>query len=411
MRPRIFALVIVLITGWFSLPILAAGDDALPPIDKKDLRYDGKDFAYWQSYLMTELKEERQLEALKALGAFAVRGYGREAAAAVVQFAERYDINYSKEISDTVSAAGADGVPVVIDGLKRKKARPFCRWHLSSKCPCTLAHYRALLALLSHDDWQVRVTAASVLGTQEEGRAEWLSEEKTRRSVADALGKIVADRRFGADGDRDAVRLLGSLGKDAAASVPALLFLLEAPPPKKYSTIPEYAALALGEIGADADKVVPALIRALESKESDLRSAAARGLGKFGPQARKAAPRLWAVVNQRPEKSAPPTMSSPYVVVAAKEDPPLETSETYVDMVIALSLLGEPPAKLAPRLASTLDWHMGPDRRVRVLDALARMGPEAREALPALERMSDDRDDVPQARDRAIRAIRAKDGK
>src|SRR5262245_61994396 len=52
---------------------------------REDLRYDGKPFAYWETFPRTELKAERRIEALRAMAAFGSRGYAKEATAALVE--------------------------------------------------------------------------------------------------------------------------------------------------------------------------------------------------------------------------------------------------------------------------------------------------------------------------------------
>ncbi len=65
-----------------------------PGADPRDrLRYDGKSFSYWQAYLQSELKQERRVDALRAMAEFGTRGYAKEAASAVVELLQDYDNN------------------------------------------------------------------------------------------------------------------------------------------------------------------------------------------------------------------------------------------------------------------------------------------------------------------------------
>src|SRR5262245_11244935 len=59
-------------------------------LKREAFRYDGKSFDEWRNSLQTELKPERRVEALKALRAFAVKGYAGEAAAAAIQVMADY---------------------------------------------------------------------------------------------------------------------------------------------------------------------------------------------------------------------------------------------------------------------------------------------------------------------------------
>jgi hypothetical protein len=54
--------------------------------DSKTLLYGRKGFEHWHDTLATELKPDRQIEALQALGAFAANGRSREAATAIAAF-------------------------------------------------------------------------------------------------------------------------------------------------------------------------------------------------------------------------------------------------------------------------------------------------------------------------------------
>ncbi|MBI3406810.1 MAG: hypothetical protein HY040_00450 [Planctomycetes bacterium] len=71
------ALILVFGTGGVS-----AQDSAKSK--KEDLRYDGKDFNYWREYWQTELKPERRLEAVRAMGMFGMNGYANEAARSII---------------------------------------------------------------------------------------------------------------------------------------------------------------------------------------------------------------------------------------------------------------------------------------------------------------------------------------
>jgi RNA polymerase sigma factor (sigma-70 family) len=63
-------------------------EDGVP---KEDLRYGGKAFREWRIVLITDLKPDVRIEAMKALGAFGSNGYGAEATAFIVQTMKKYD--------------------------------------------------------------------------------------------------------------------------------------------------------------------------------------------------------------------------------------------------------------------------------------------------------------------------------
>jgi hypothetical protein len=123
--PRLFALVCCLFLA--PGPTAGAEPPAEQPIKKERLRYDGKSFEQWRDELQTELKPSRRAEALKALEAFANKGYAAEAAAAALDAMGDYDHCYREgqewaeaaEAADRVfKAAGAAARPVLLRGLK-----------------------------------------------------------------------------------------------------------------------------------------------------------------------------------------------------------------------------------------------------------------------------------------------------
>lgn len=55
------------------------------PINREALRYDGKTFDQWRTYLHTELKPKLRVEAIEALTTFATNGYERDATRAIAK--------------------------------------------------------------------------------------------------------------------------------------------------------------------------------------------------------------------------------------------------------------------------------------------------------------------------------------
>ena len=58
---------------------------------KANLRYDGKTFEQWRNTWSTELSTTKRLEAIRALAAFGRAGYGKEAAATILDVAGQYE--------------------------------------------------------------------------------------------------------------------------------------------------------------------------------------------------------------------------------------------------------------------------------------------------------------------------------
>ncbi len=111
----------------------------------KELRYDGKPFAYWQTYCRTELKPERRIEALRALATLGENGYAEAAAPVIVEIAGLYpeeqhwiswvvdpdDVKIVNgkvvlEARDASLRIGAAMVPALLKGLDEPRTCQFC---------------------------------------------------------------------------------------------------------------------------------------------------------------------------------------------------------------------------------------------------------------------------------------------
>lgn len=150
-----------------------------------------------------------------------------------------------------------------------------------------------------------------------------------------------------------AVVTLGAIGPDASPAVKPLIDLLA----DKDEGTRQRAAVALGKIGPKALPAVPALAKLLkQEKNADLRNSAATALGGIGSDARDAVPDL---------------------LVA------LKTKETHDAAAAALVKIGR---RAVPLLAIALeDEATKRDVRVDILTILGDIGPDARDAVPAIK--------------------------
>ncbi len=62
-------------------------------VSRGNLRYDGKSFEQWRDEFRLELNPKRRTEALKAFAAFGAHGYGKEAAQTIVEVMRQYPLN------------------------------------------------------------------------------------------------------------------------------------------------------------------------------------------------------------------------------------------------------------------------------------------------------------------------------
>ncbi len=147
--------------------------------------------------------------------------------------------------------------------------------------------------------------------------------------------------------DRDVLRKRFG---DRPTTVPVLVAALD-------DRDPEVRAAAVWALGAAAEPAVPGLAEALRDEQEAVRTAAAGALGALGPRARSAAP----------------------VLFAALDDPRANVRAAAAQALASLELTAESVSSLAKALGN-------PDGYVRAFAAwsLGNLGPDAREAVPAL---------------------------
>jgi HEAT repeat protein len=386
-----------------------------PAVDKKLLRYDGKDFAYWRTYLQTELKSERRVEALTALAAFGTAGYEKEAVETILTFVRDHRVLTLRDGSDadksvieqtakTLARIGPTALPAIVAGLKDRRSCLFCAAYVIEARPELPAPLQQeVLQTALHEDLEIRWTTVAILDKPSFDRGVLLKESQTRRRLAAALSDLVAYRAESAQelsfGPRDLFELIGSLGADGAPAVPALLSFVKTR--TKAAKDDDYdlraAAEALGQIGTEPERVVPALLAALDHPHIGVRAVAARAIGKYGPRARFIEPRLWAALKQR--KPVFTATSSGVLSTVGYQTPAVENHATpatkpdtrrpeepavYFEMLNALTLIGEDPGKAVPGLVDVFKM-VDADVRIEICEVFGRIGPKAIEALPALE--------------------------
>jgi RNA polymerase sigma factor (sigma-70 family) len=293
----LFAAILTLGGALTLLGRMAAGEEAATPrVDPKPaapavaqedkapprpgpLRYDGKQFDTWAAVLQTELKAERLIEAIKAMQAFGINGYGKDAARTLIQFAGIYrspfddasaaGIKWStgkdpvlKEVVDALKHIGEPALPAV--QLSFKSTNPILRRLamdvVSSVYPPSDKQkaFAEVRAGLKDSDEGVRYRAVERLQT-------FIPKDKT---ALDALALALKD-------ESSPVRLMaiGSLFSAARASdraVPVLILALRDPD----MDLRRAAANALAQLksrGRGAEVVAAALLEALGKPDHKLR--------------------------------------------------------------------------------------------------------------------------------------------
>lgn len=104
------------------------------PIPREKYRFDGKNFAQWQEYALAELKVQCRVEAIHAMQAFGVRGYGPEAAATIFQILREHcrefpdwgNYEVYNVFKDAFRKIGQPSVAVLLPGLNEPALRELC---------------------------------------------------------------------------------------------------------------------------------------------------------------------------------------------------------------------------------------------------------------------------------------------
>jgi HEAT repeat protein len=198
----------------------------------------------------------------------------------------------------------------------------------------------ALLSALGHQDWRIRMHAASTLG---------LMPDNVECSLPSLVGLLEDPSPLVR---RKAARSIGSFESRAALAVPNLRRAL------RDDEVRGYAAVALGDIGPAAYSAVPDLIESLEDTTNGSRDKAAIALGKIGERAAAAIPALKKALRA--------------------EDANIRWS--------AANALGQIKGAAATTVPALTEALSDEDMFVRYFAAqsLARYGPDAREAVPRL---------------------------
>ena len=252
-----------------------------------------------------------------------------------------------------------------------------------------------LLVALTHDNPVVRGGAATALGRSAEPGAKVFDNLRLRFADDDAYVRAQAVRAWGELGDRAPAALdeLAHLLEDSTARVrAAAVFALgrsSVGPRERVALVAEAledkdpdvrarAAGALVDAGEAAVVVLAKLEVALEDPHRDVKLHAARALGGLGERAQAAAPALCALLDGNDE----------------------DLARTAAEAVGRLGEAGGPCTESLARL-------LGPDfeepLQLAAAAALRRVGPNARAAIPALEKAL--RDGTAKVRAGALNAL------
>jgi HEAT repeat protein len=200
-----------------------------------------------------------------------------------------------------------------------------------------------LCGVLDHEKKDVKIYAIEALGNNGPEAVEGVTALTGKFSDADPVIRL---------------KVIWALSRIGPAAVPGLVPALE----NESAVSRWYAATALGRIGSDAETVVPALVRRLQDEDYRVRQAAARELAHFRPLDE-------SVIN---------------ALVAAIGD-----TSSAVSFNATLTLGGSGRPAVPPLIRYLMNESAA--HRNQAVRALGLIGPDAREAVDILEKISLDR--------------------
>jgi HEAT repeat protein len=171
------------------------------------------------------------------------------------------------------------------------------------------------------------------------------------------------------------------------------------------------AVVALGRIGPPALAAVPDLAVLLQAPEVEIRLASSRSLAQLGPAAKEAAPALQAVLGNEDKvlrvlaAEALLRIDPAHPAAKATLQPLLQDGDPRVRALAAAALIQGDPAQAKELLPVVVNGRID----LEIAEALARLGPVGKPAVPAMRVALDALDNagtIPQ-RQALVRALRA----
>ena len=258
----------------------------------------------------------------------------------------------------------------------------------------------ALIAGLADNRAEIRARIIQILGTEN-----FRSEKRVVSPLVNALGDPDPNVRGNA---ADALRWFG-------AADPAVVAALIRVARENNPAVRRSAISSLGFFAGAAENVVPVLIESLKDRNAEIVAEAAEGLGRIGPGAKRSVPALLELVKGKDRSQRCAAINALGGIGRhAKEAVPLLLSvlqdDTYKDCrsetICSLGNMRDASASAVPVLVKFLS---SKELRLRgcAVVALGRIGPKAKEAVPGLITVLQDRasSDLQEDAAEALRAI------
>jgi HEAT repeat protein len=383
-------------------------------VDRERLLYDGKSFVEWKNELATELKPERRAEAIKAFAAFGANGWGKEAAAVVIDAVRKPDgepasfrftsagrrliraaaINAFKMIDPSV------GVPALVRELEQGSPsdRYFALDALQSIPMLSEPAVPVLLDLVRNDEEAgIRYRAFSAIRAIGWQSQEFLSALRTiiRDQEAENITSAIDSVRSTDRGSSQSGTIFERKGSRLSADRQRELAARTSANPQLFSRVATY----LGRIlRPEARQILHVLIEAIGDDNRDTRLSVIRALPEFGPAARDAVGPLMRAFEKadRDERlaildtlevfgpDADEAVSMVCKLITEKDE------EIRKRSLFVLGGIGPGAKDAVQPLIQAFEKGGNEDRRA-IADVLGYIGPAAADAIPTLANaMGDD---------------------
>jgi len=332
-------------------------------IAKEDLRYEGKDFDEWRSYLRTELKPERRAEAMRALGAFGVKGYAKDATVTILEAIRDVDIEdkqgedypVAQAAATALARMGPESLPAILEELAHG---PSNSRHLA----INLLHIRdckdargkkVLMGVLNDKDLYIREHAFAILYWQAS------DEERECQILVPALITSLESN------DEGEFKLTEHLLKEVERGRSKVFPLLIRATKHVDSRVRRCAIERLAEVCPDRKQLNGFVINALDDEDKSVRETGRKYLQTLGPDASDAVPVLIAELKKKMKD--------------ANDKPKKEPARRQTLI----------PSWNGPFSNGDYD-----SETAEIVESLGKLGPSAKEAVPVLSLLAKNEKDT-----------------
>jgi HEAT repeat protein len=309
-----------------------------------------------------------------------IRANGQEAAVAVpdlLVYLKDRDMNVRREATEALEAMGpaaAKALPALIEALDDNE------WHVSAGAMKALAAMGSL----------AKPAVPQLLREYEQIKPSGREADYYRKRVLLALASIgpgaeAVPRLLGWLPDNpDVARVLGTIGPDAKAAVPALEKLHDSGKVSKQV----WPAFALVKITGKTEPYVSTLVEVFQkNKNLNHRSEALLALVELGPDAKAALPVFLQALKEKGDSKSRPR-------------------DFQHDAATALARFGPEAKEAVPALIDMIESYYA--NKIAAAEALGAIGPDAKAAIPALEQMALEDERYQPVVEKALAKIRGK---